>query len=252
MALLCRCNERASSSRARHRRATLAIDRFAALSGVIALPGRHRSARATFLRIDSPVSCARMASGAVSHKLWIWLAAAVRAFMAPLRATRSWRSASTGPVPALGVAVALEPLVAATAPELLTCEGVGTDVAEPRCSSPPATTRNDSAPSEPSPSSAASRQWTRHQASNNVIDARDAFSNMTQPRRRSASELRPEGPQDLNRLSLATSERRASESTRPNSHLAQVLDAANHDPRPVLSGPRRGPLNSGLDPAESL
>src|SRR5207244_1742806 len=43
---------------------------------------------------------------AVSQTLWSWLAAAVRAFIAPVLATRIWRSASTGPSPALGNAVA--------------------------------------------------------------------------------------------------------------------------------------------------
>ena len=45
-----------------------------------AVPGRHRSQTATFLRSDRPRSRARRSSGAVSHRLWIWLAAAVRAF----------------------------------------------------------------------------------------------------------------------------------------------------------------------------
>jgi hypothetical protein len=40
---------------------------------------------AIVLRIVNPVSWARIASGAVSHRLWIWLAAAVRALMAPQR-----------------------------------------------------------------------------------------------------------------------------------------------------------------------
>ena len=80
--------------------------RLAAASTVMDEPGRQRSTRATFFLSDRPASWARMASGAVSIRLWSWLAAAVRAFMAPERAIRSWRSASIGPVPALGVDVA--------------------------------------------------------------------------------------------------------------------------------------------------
>src|ERR671918_1064793 len=53
-------------------------------------------------RVLSPRSWPRTTSGAVSQMLWNWLAAAVRALSAPARATRSWRSASTGPSPGLG------------------------------------------------------------------------------------------------------------------------------------------------------
>ena len=39
-------------------------------------------------------------------RLCIWFAAAVRAFMAPWRATRNWRTDSIGPSPDFGITVA--------------------------------------------------------------------------------------------------------------------------------------------------
>ncbi len=100
---MCRKSSHASSTRDRHRRATVASERLVAVSTVIAGPGRHRSATATFFFNVMPAAN-RVGGGA--HRLWSWLAAAVRAFMAPERAIRSWRIASTGPVPDLGVTVA--------------------------------------------------------------------------------------------------------------------------------------------------
>ena len=79
---------------------------FAPPVGVSGSPGRYRAATVTLRRVVSPRSWARISSGAVSHTLCSWFAAAVRAFIAPDRASRSWRSASTGPSPALGIAVA--------------------------------------------------------------------------------------------------------------------------------------------------
>ena len=68
--------------------------------------GRHPAATVIFFLKVTSRSWARTRSGAVSMRLCSWFAAAVRAFIAPARATRSWRSASTGPVPVLGITVA--------------------------------------------------------------------------------------------------------------------------------------------------
>ena len=66
--------------------------------------------------------------------LWNWLAAAVRASVAPARATRSWRSASTGRSPALGVAVASPARTAA-------CRRLGIDRVGRAATSPGVTVR---------------------------------------------------------------------------------------------------------------
>jgi hypothetical protein len=63
----------------------------------------------------------------------------------------------------------LEPLVADTAPELLTCTGVGTDVAS-ACWWPPATTPRGFARSGPSPTSVASRPSTPRRESKSGTD----------------------------------------------------------------------------------
>jgi hypothetical protein len=77
-----------------------------AASGSVSGPGRTAAATWTSRASGSPRSWWRSGSGAVTSRLWSWLAAWPRALMAERRATRSTRSISTVPLAALGVVVA--------------------------------------------------------------------------------------------------------------------------------------------------
>src|SRR6266536_5512571 len=73
---------------------------------VVIAPGRSRGAVPTSWVTDRSRSCWRRSAGAVTSSALTTLIAWVRAFMALARATRSTRSISTCPVPALGRTVA--------------------------------------------------------------------------------------------------------------------------------------------------
>src|ERR1700722_11141875 len=76
----------------------------AAVSGPVAGAGRNRAQAATLAGVPRAASWARSGSGAVMMRSRIWQAAWGRALTAEGRATRSTRSASAGPAPALGTA----------------------------------------------------------------------------------------------------------------------------------------------------